>query len=289
MVNQARPLTFAIAPLHDRYINLTCAYLEMCVRVVKVDGSWLHPAKDIVAPINLQSACMWERVDVQLNGNPFPGATAINAGVKAYLETMMSSDTDSANTHLHTQFYYPDKPRVVEQMSIFEKGMRAAMVAAIKKGTAQNVPAIPNHLRPDRESEDFKSLMKVRPNYHDVEAGLLIPAWVRDMNRAGVTTGRQLRAARAQETLDRTRMEAQKTWVDTETQGDKPDDLVLAAAPAGAESADREQADHPGQCPPHHLKDSQRRGDAEEPDLWHDIHGGGRQGLRIQPLELQTL
>ncbi len=152
-------------------------------------------------------------VDVQLSGNPFPGATAINAGVKAYMETMMSYDTDSANTHLHTQFYYPDKPGVMEQMSISEKVMRGAMVTAIKKGTAQNVPAMPDHLAADRDSDDYKSLMKVRPDYHDAKAAgrLLMPPWTRDMNRAGVTSGQRLRLARAQETLDRTRLEEHKT------------------------------------------------------------------------------
>ncbi len=235
VVNQAGPFTFAIAPLHDRYIDLTRTYLETRVRVVKSDGSWLEPGKDIVAPINLLGACMWERVDVQLNGNPFPGATAINAGIKAYMETMMSYDTDSANTHLHTQFYYPDKPGVMEQMSISEKAMRGAMVSAIKKGTAENVPAVPDYLAPDTDSADYKSLMKVRPDYHDAEAGLLMPPWARDMNRAGVTSGQRLKQARAQEALDRTRLEERKTWVDTETQADRPDDPVLAAAPAGEE------------------------------------------------------
>ncbi len=242
LVNQAGPFTFAIAPLHDRYIDLKRAYLETRVRVVKSDGTWLESGKDIVVSINLLGACMWERVDVQLNRNPFPGATAINAVVKAYMETMMSYDTDSANTHLHTQFYYPDKPGVVEQMSISEKAMRGAMVAAIKKGNVQNLPAIPDHLAPDRDSDDYKVLMKVRPDYHDAEAGLLMPPWVRDMNRAGVTSGQRLKVARAQEMLDRTRLDARKTWVDTETQGDKPDDPVLTAPPAKVETPEARRA-----------------------------------------------
>ena len=202
VVNQDGPFTLNIAPLHDRYIDLNRAYLETRMCVVRDDGSPLRAAEDIVAPINLLGACMWERVDVQLNGNSFSGGTAINAGMKAYIETMMSYDTDAANTHLHTQFYYPDTAGLMGQMALSEENMRRAIVDQIVRGQAAGVPVIPDHLLPDVTSLDYVNLMAQKPEYMDVDAGLLLPGET-DRNMDGLTTDTLIRDAKFQDLLDR--------------------------------------------------------------------------------------
>lgn len=108
--NQAGPFNFSIERSEDQYLVMNAARLEVTARVVKGDGNELSPLLDIVAPVNLLGACMWENVEVRLNQQPMSGASAVNAGYKAFIDTMFSYDQDSRHTHLLTQFSYIDSP-----------------------------------------------------------------------------------------------------------------------------------------------------------------------------------
>ena len=107
--NQAGPFIFDIDPSVDKYIMLKKVMLETDCRVVRSDGTDLQ-WEDIVAPVDLFGATMWESVEVFLNGQPFSGASAVNAGYKAFIQTMLTYDADSAASHLQSQFFYQDTP-----------------------------------------------------------------------------------------------------------------------------------------------------------------------------------
>ena len=187
---------------------------------------------------------MWERVDVQLNGISFAGGTAINAGMKAYMETMMSYDTDAANTHLHTQFYYPDTAGCFGQMSLSEENMRRLIVDQMLLGQATDVPTIPAHLLPDVTSLDYVNLMAQKPNYHDVDAGLLMPGET-DMNMDGLNTDTLVREAKVQDVVDAALAAQRRTTLRTavaRANDDFPPTYpMFQDAPAGGTETDAER------------------------------------------------
>lgn len=195
VVNQAGPFNFTIPPLDDRYIQLNRAALYVRARVEKANGERLSDWQDIVAPINLLGACMWERVEVLLNGNAFAGGAQINAGYKAYLETMLSYDTDGANTHLHTQFYHRDTPGLFGTMRVSEQRIRDGVRRALLNGSLAG-PDIPQWLKPDETSEDYKAMARMR--YHDANV-LTLPVDASDPNNDGLDNLEALRRARQEE------------------------------------------------------------------------------------------
>jgi hypothetical protein len=164
VVNQQGPFTFTLEPSMDQYMQLNRAGLEVLARVVGPDGTVLNSWEDIVAPVNLLGACMWESVEVYLNGHPFPGPSAINVGYKAYMETMLSYDTDAANTHLQTQFFHMDTPGQYGNFRISSDCLRMAYMRAILAGQEER-PAIPDGLRPDpafqRAGEDDVHILRL--------------------------------------------------------------------------------------------------------------------------------
>jgi hypothetical protein len=84
--------------------------LELTLKVTREDGSKLESFADMVAPVNLLGAVFWENVEVWLNDQPFSTAAAANAGLKAYIDSLLSYDFDVRHTHLHTQLMQPDSP-----------------------------------------------------------------------------------------------------------------------------------------------------------------------------------
>ena len=148
VVNQKGPFTFVIEPQVDKYIQLNRAGLEVTCRVVKQDDTVLSSWDDIVAPVNLLGACMWESVEVALNQQPFKGASSINAHYKAFLETMLSYDSDSRNTHLSSQFLYMDSPGYYGDMKLAHSTMKEAFVHAVESGEEEEGPDIPEDLKP---------------------------------------------------------------------------------------------------------------------------------------------
>jgi hypothetical protein len=148
VVNQRGPFTFVIEPMHSKYLQLTEAGLEMTCRVVKEDGTNLSMIEDIVAPVNLLGAVMWETVDVALNGRPFSGASAANAGMKAYVETMLSYDSDSRNTHLNSQMFHLDSPGQYGNMKVSNQVLIASAREMIRRKLDPG-PTIPDFLQPE--------------------------------------------------------------------------------------------------------------------------------------------
>lgn len=145
VVNQSGPFTFTIEPMLDRYVQLNRAALEVVCRVVNEDGTDISAWEDVCAPINLLGSCMWENVEVFLNGQSFGGSAGMNAGYKAYMNTLLSYDMDAASTHLHTSFYHRDTPGEFHNMTPTEKEMRLSFLRGIQDGTVPR-PIIPANL-----------------------------------------------------------------------------------------------------------------------------------------------
>lgn len=241
VVNQAGPFMFTIPPMVDRYIQLGRTRLEAVLKVTKEDGSNLHDCQDIVAPINLLAACMWERVDLQLNGNPLSGGSSINAGYKAYMETLLSYDTDSANSHLHTQLYYNDTPTKFGTMLASSSTIRSAFYNAIAKGVYPR-PTIPPAFQADTSSLEYQAITPVDYHYDDALAVLLNEDEV-DTNMDGIDTQELIDIAKQEDATAKRMDEQRKAYIFRVTEDLKPKkEPDLEGPPEGEELETVEQA-----------------------------------------------
>lgn len=141
VTNPKGPFLFTIEPMVDKYIQLNRAALEMTFQIVRADGSLCVPWEDIVAPVNLLGATLWESVEVSLNGQPFSGASSMNAGYKAFLESLLSYDTDARNTHLAAQMWHLDTPGRSEKMNLHAEMYRDLYVDGVRRG-AKGLPEL---------------------------------------------------------------------------------------------------------------------------------------------------
>ena len=149
--NQSGPFIFVIEPFQDQYIQLNNTRLEAVVSLVNANGNPVRGFVDIVAPVNLLGAVMWENVEVQLNGHPLSGASSINTGYKAYLETMLSYDTDARKTHLQCQFSHIDSPGQYGNMNIHQDLLKTQYLKGIARGLIEPppIPAASRDLPPN--------------------------------------------------------------------------------------------------------------------------------------------
>ncbi len=142
VTNQKGPHLFTLDPLVDQYLQGNRTRLEMLLRVTMPDGSATRAWQDIVAPVNFLGAAMFEGVEVALNGQPFPGAMQINCGYKAYIETLLSNDADSRNSHLKSDLFYMDTPGEFMNFRVAADALRRAFVNGVKDGRIPR-PTIP--------------------------------------------------------------------------------------------------------------------------------------------------
>ena len=116
--NQEGPFNFVIEPMVDKYLYLNKTKLGIKMKMLRGDGTECRPWEDIAAPTNLVGTALWDTVEVLVNGQPFAGASCVNAGVKGYVETILSYDADARDSHLQSQFFYMDSPYQYDNMKV---------------------------------------------------------------------------------------------------------------------------------------------------------------------------
>ncbi len=146
VVNQRGPFIFMLEPQVDRYLQLERASLECRMQVTRRDGTKLSYFKDVVAPVNLLGAVMWETVEVELNGQRFSGASSAGAGYKAWMETHLSFDSEASHTHLNSQLMYMDSPGHFGNFQVPKGELELAIRAAVRHGELEG-PDYPAELR----------------------------------------------------------------------------------------------------------------------------------------------
>ncbi len=137
VVNQNGPWTFTIEPMLEKYLALSKTKLKLKCHLEREDGTVCRRFRDPVAPINLLGGCMFESVEVRLNQQPFPGASATDAGIKAYMETLLSYDADARDSHLNAQFFHMDSPFQFDNMKVHRKTLMRAFQEAVGRGEIQ--------------------------------------------------------------------------------------------------------------------------------------------------------
>ena len=134
------PQYFCIDPFVDKYLVNNRTRLEARLRVVKGNGEGISPLTDVVAPNNLIGPLMWESVVVHLNGQPFPGASNVNAGLKCYMDTMLSTENDARHTHMQTQVFHMDTPKNYEEMGMDASDFYDACIYELERGSIFPLP-----------------------------------------------------------------------------------------------------------------------------------------------------
>ncbi len=175
--NQAGPFNIRIDATAYGYIQLSLAGLELKLRVIRGDGGELHPLEDIVAPVNLLGATLFDSVEVYLNGVPFSGASSLGSGYKALIDTMFSYDSDSRNTHLNSQFFFLDTPGLYGSMRVSDDALRQAYIKAVKDGIIDR-PTIPDDIKLTDEIKELLPRHFDDVNYVKVIKGFIIPAGI---------------------------------------------------------------------------------------------------------------
>lgn len=117
------PFEFIIPPVADAYLLMNKLQLYMQLRIVKADGTNCT-AEDVVAPVNALGAVFWEHAEVHLNDYPMGGTSASNIHYKAYIETILSYDATSRETHMANQLFAMDKPNQYDTMADGNDGFK---------------------------------------------------------------------------------------------------------------------------------------------------------------------
>lgn len=113
------PYEIIIPPVHDAYLMLGTIALYVKARVVNADGTAIgNRNAAIVAPINALGITMWEHIETHLNDYPINSGSATNAHYKAYIETLLSYDETSKESHLRAQMYAQDTVGEFGEMAI---------------------------------------------------------------------------------------------------------------------------------------------------------------------------
>lgn len=103
------PFEFILQPAGDSYLLTGNIALYCKARVVREGGNPLT-AGDVVAPVNCLGTAMWEHTEVSLNDYVLSGASSTNTHYKGYIETLLSYDAVSRDTHLRAQMFALDTP-----------------------------------------------------------------------------------------------------------------------------------------------------------------------------------
>lgn len=166
------PFSFTIDPMIERYLQLNNAGIEATLRVVRTDGTYLSPWEDIVAPINLLGTCMWEQIEVIVNDRRFAGASEVNCSYKAFIEAMLSYDTDARSTHIHSQFFHLDSPGQFGNMAVSENQIKRALFNALE----QRIDFMPNDVPVRYQAGDHTAELILIENQRRAELPVPQPA-----------------------------------------------------------------------------------------------------------------
>ena len=116
--NKLGPFFFFTEAEMNYYLQLGATRLECVFSVHRADGSRLQNLHDVVAPNNLLGGVMWESVEPSINGQPLSGASCVNAGMKHFIETMLSCDQNARHTHMQLQLGHMDSPGEYDNMNL---------------------------------------------------------------------------------------------------------------------------------------------------------------------------
>lgn len=133
-------IRFNIDPMIDKYLQFNKTRLEMKLRVIKENGARLSPMFDCVGVSNFLGVLMWQSVVPKLNGQPFPGAGNVNSGLKAVLDSLLSTEDASRHTHAQTQVLHMDEPERYEDFSMTLEQYVQGVIYELEHGGVTPIP-----------------------------------------------------------------------------------------------------------------------------------------------------
>ena len=165
VANPQGPILFTLEPSRDWYIQLGLSRLEVTFHVVKGNGADLDRMEDVVAPVNLLGPCMFQSVEPTLNGHPMSGSSCVHAGIKAFIDTMLSYDNDAATSHMTSQFLHMDAPGHYDSFFLSLETLKDMFKQMLQAGDLQGLeypentnPLPPGARRPNGERYSAQGL-----------------------------------------------------------------------------------------------------------------------------------
>ena len=127
--NQTGPYTFQIPGIIAQYILPGLTRLSGKIQVK--NGVTDLADTDIVAPINLLPACMWNKIEVFINGVQLSDLNTSTQHYKTYIETLLTYGHDATSTFLQTSWWEKDTPGKYDAVDKTNLGAnsRSALIA----------------------------------------------------------------------------------------------------------------------------------------------------------------
>jgi len=108
-INDHGPFLFVLEPHGDQFLKLSSLHLYAKYKVVKSDNTDLDENED-VSVINSFASSMWSQTEVMLNDIEWWGGSATMSNMKTYMETLLSYESSSRDTHLRAGLFHLDTP-----------------------------------------------------------------------------------------------------------------------------------------------------------------------------------
>ena len=129
--NQTGPYTFQIPSVIGQYILPGLTRLSGKIQVRKVDataGLADIVDTDLVAPINLMPACMWNKIEVFINGVQLSDLNTSTQHYKTYIETLLTYGHDATSTFLQTSWWSKDVAGAYDTVNAARKPLIAKSI-----------------------------------------------------------------------------------------------------------------------------------------------------------------
>jgi hypothetical protein len=101
------PIEFDVNATGNVYLDPANSLLHVRAKIVKTNGEDLGAAST-VGPINNFLHSLLSQVDVSLNGTLITSSTN-TSDYRAYIETLLSYDSDAKSSHLTSALFYKDE------------------------------------------------------------------------------------------------------------------------------------------------------------------------------------
>ena len=149
------PYEFILPAVNDAYLMLGNMALYVKAQVYNADGTILG-ANDNVAPVNCFGTALWEHTEVLLNDYSVGSSSASNTHYKGVIETLLSYDATTKESHLKAQIFEMDQPGKFDNMKAATEAdhntghTNRAKIVALSKEFDLMTPLTADFLRTDK-------------------------------------------------------------------------------------------------------------------------------------------
>lgn len=106
-ISDEGPAEFVLPPMGDTFLMMGSMYLYSKLQI-QTEGGTMIEDTDVVAPVNLLGATMWESIETSVDDVTISGSSGNFVNYKAMIESLLSYEAGTKTSHMRTQFFHPD-------------------------------------------------------------------------------------------------------------------------------------------------------------------------------------